>query len=153
MADLILKKHPIVRAAHYLFLLPFGAALWPLIINFRALDFIIYSVSFALILFLVVYCNRRPSLASDKRGLHLYLHNGREIEFHPFDHIISYYPISKRRVYIALKNDLPITLFLKPNDLKRLIDFLDIESINLHEIEAARQIQSNEQKAHGGIRN
>lgn len=127
MAKLILNKHPAVRAAHYLFLLPFGAALWPLITNFRILDFIIYSLGFSLILFLIVYGNRRPLFTSDERGFYLYLHHGREIEFHPFDHIAGYYLMRNSRISIALKDDPPIILFLKRNDLKKLTEVLEIE--------------------------
>jgi len=138
MAELILNKHPLVRAAHYLFLLPFTVALWPLIINFRALDFTIYSLGFALILFLIIYGNRRPLITSDEHGLHLYLHHGREVEFHPFNHIINYYPMSNGRISIALKNDLPIILFLKRSDLKKLTDILEFENIHLHKDKTAR---------------
>jgi len=129
MTKLMLNKHPIVRAAHHLFLLPFAAALWPLIINFRILDFIIYSSGFSLILFLIIYGNHRPLLTSDGRGLHLHLHHGREVEFHPFGHIANYCLMRNSRISITLKNGPPIILFLRRNDLEKLIGLLAVEKI------------------------
>ena len=130
MTKLILNKHPVVRAAHYLFLLPFGVALWPLVTDFRILDFIIYSVGFALVLFLIIYGNHRPLLTSDKHGFHLYLHHGRKAEFCPFRHIASYHLMTNSRISITPKNDLPIILFLGRKNLKKLTDVLEIESIH-----------------------
>lgn len=129
MARLILRKHPAVQAVHYLFLLPFGIALWPLITNFRTSDFIIYSLGCALVLFLIIYGNRRPLLISDNHGLHLYLHYGREAEFHPFNHIANYALMSRSRISITPENGLPIILFLGKNDLTKLTYALEIENI------------------------
>ena len=77
-----------------------------------------------MILFLIIYGNRRPLLTSDERGLYLYLHHGREVEFLPFNHIDSYHLMKNSRISIALKGDPPIILFLKRSDLEKITEIL-----------------------------
>lgn len=101
MDSLVLKKHPLTRTAHYLFLLPFLPALQPLLVNYRLADMIIYAAGVVLVVFLVIFGNQRPLLRSGMGGLSLYLHYRHNAEYHPFNHMIGYRILSRNRISLV----------------------------------------------------
>ncbi len=133
MAVLTVKKHPLTRAAHYLFLLPFLPALQPLLVNYRTADMIIYLSGIALVLFLVIYGNHQPLLKTERSGLNLFLHYRHNAEYHPFTGMKNYSRSRGSRISLYSVDHRPVILKMKKNDVDNLISILEEE--NIHEIE------------------
>ncbi len=133
MAALTLKKHPVTRAAHYIFLLPFLPALQPLLVHYRMVDMIIYLSGLVLVLFLVIYGNHRPLLSFDSRGINLFLHYRHNAEYHSFSHMISYKRISSSRISLRSKDHRPVVLKMKKKDVEILISRLEEKQIHASE--------------------
>ncbi|MCK5737355.1 MAG: hypothetical protein KAH21_12795 [Spirochaetaceae bacterium] len=130
MADLTIKKHPVTRAAHYFFLLPFLPALQPLLIHYRIADIVIYLSGIILVLFLIIYGNHRPLLKSESSGLNLYLHYRHNAEYHPFTGLKDYRRINNSRIILHSKDHRPVILKMKKNDIENLISILEEENIH-----------------------
>lgn len=129
MASIRLKKHPLTRAAHYLYLLPFLPALQPLLVNYRTADMIIYLSGILLVLSLVIYSNHRPLIKSGSGGLSLYLHYRHNAEYHPFGDMTGYQRLSGNRISLFSKSHKPVVLNLKKDDVDKLISRLNDEKI------------------------
>jgi hypothetical protein len=130
VSSLILKKHPVSRALHYLFLLPFLPALRPLLVNFHTLDAILYLSGMALVLFIIIYSNHRPLLCAENDSILLYLHYRHNAERHPYREIIGYQRISRNRIALHSRSHSPVTLALSGTDRLKLIDRLEKEGIH-----------------------
>lgn len=133
MAALTIKKHPVTRAAHYLFLLPFLPALRPLLVNYRMADVIIYVAGIILVIFLVIYGNHQALLKSDRSGLNLYLHYRHNAEYHPFSGMTGYKRLSSNRVTLYSKGYSPVVLNMNKSDADKLIARMENE--NIHDIQ------------------
>ena len=130
MADMILKKHPLTRVLHYLFLLPFLPALRPLLVNYRLVDLLVYTVGVVLVVVLVIYGNHRPLVRIENDGIFLYLHYRHNAEYHPFGEISGYRRNSPGRLTIDSRNHKPVTLHLKRQDLETLVNTLKKENVD-----------------------
>jgi hypothetical protein len=130
MAALTIKKHPVTRAVHYLFLLPFLPALRPLLVNYRPADMVIYLSGIVLVVFLVIYGNHKPLLKTDRGGLSLYLHYRHNAEYHPFSGIVGYKRLSSNRIMIQSKGHRPVVLNMKKADMNTLISRMENENIH-----------------------
>jgi len=133
MAILVLKKHPATRAAHYLYLIPFLLTLHPLLVNFRAVDMIIYAAGLALVVFLVIYGNRQPLLRSESDGLNLYLHYRHNAEYHPYSQMLGYRRLTANRLSLESSNHSPVILNLTKHDVDQLV--IKLEEEQVHAIE------------------
>jgi len=133
MASLILKKRPLTRAAHYLYLTPFLPTLHPLLVNFRTADMIIYAAGLALVFFLVVYGNRQPLLRSESDGLNLYLHYRHNAEYHPYSQMRGYRRLAANRLSLESLNHSPVILNLTKHDVDQLIIRLEEEQVHVIE--------------------
>lgn len=133
MVALTIKKHPVTRVAHYLFLLPFLPALRPLLVNYRMADMIIYVAGVVLVVFLVIYGNHQALLKSDRLGLNLFLHYRHNAEYHPFSGMKGYKRLGSNRVTLYSKGYSPVVLNMNKNDVERLISRMENE--NIHDIE------------------
>jgi len=130
MAALVLKKHPITRAAHYLFLLPFLPALRPLMVNFQPSHMIIYVCGVLLVIFLIIYGNQQPLLRSGREGLSIYLHYRQNAEYHPFAGMVGYRRVGRRRITIYSEDHRPIVLTMNISDVDTLIELLKEEQVH-----------------------
>ncbi|RKX72243.1 MAG: hypothetical protein DRP70_06725 [Spirochaetes bacterium] len=133
MAVLTAKKHPLTRAAHYIFLLPFLPALQPLLVHYRMADMIIYLSGIVLVLFLVIYGNHLPLLKTDSSGLNLFLHYRHNAEYHPFTGLENYRRSGSSRISLYSVDYRPVVLKMKKKDVEKLISILEEE--NIHAIE------------------
>ncbi len=132
MAVLTAKKHPLTRAAHYLFLLPFLPALQPLLVHYRTADMTIYLSGIVLVLFLVIYGNHQPLLKTDSSGLNLFLHYRHNAEYHSFTGMKNYSRSGSSRIRLYSVDHRPVVLTMKKNDVGNLISIL--EEKNIHAI-------------------
>ncbi len=133
MAVLTAKKHPLTRAAHYIFLLPFLQALQPLLVHYRMAYMIIYLSVIVLVLFLVIYGNHLPLLKTDSSGLNLFLHYRHNAEYHPFTGLENYRRSGSSRISLYSVDYRPVVLKMKKKDVEKLISILEEE--NIHAIE------------------
>ena len=125
-----MKNHPVTRALHYLYLVPFLPALQPLLVNFRTVDMIIYLSGIVLVTFLVIYGNQRPLVRIGDDGLSLYLHYRHNAEIHPWSGITAYRRLASTRISIISRDHHPVKLRLKSADIDTLISRLNEEGIN-----------------------
>jgi len=133
MDDFTVKKHPLTRAAHYIFLLPFLPALQPLLVHYRLADMIIFLSGIILVLFLLIYGNHRPLLKADAKGLNLYLHYRHNAEYHPFSGLRNYRRIGSSRIALYSMDYRPVILKMKKSDIEYLIALLEKENIHANE--------------------
>ena len=121
----ILRKHPLIRASHYLFLLPFPPSLRPLLVHYHAADLIIYIVGVLVMTILIVYGNRRPLVRIENQLMALYPHRGRHAEYHPLTDISDCRRSSPSRITMYFRNHEPVTLKLRKRDIEKLISALE----------------------------
>jgi len=133
MAVLTVKKHPLTRAAHYIFLLPFLPALQPLLVHYRMADMVIFISGIILVLFLLIYGNHRPLLKTNDKGLNLYLHYRHSAEYHPFSGMKNYRRIGSSRIALYSEDHRPVILKMKKRDVENLINILEEENIHATE--------------------
>jgi len=133
MAVLTVKKHPLTRAAHYFFLLPFLPALQPLLVHYRMADMIIYVSGIILVLFLLIYGNHRPLLKVSEKGLNLYLHYRHSAEYHPFTGLESFRRVGSSRIALYSRDHRPVILKMEKKDIENLINILEEENIHATE--------------------
>jgi len=129
MSDASLRKHPLVRAAHYLFLLPFVPALRPLLVNFRVVDMAVYGGGVILVIFLVVYGNHRPLVVLHSGHLSLYLHYRHTAEIHPFSQMEGFRRLKAHRVMLYSRDHRPVPLTLTRRNADALVSRLRKEGI------------------------
>lgn len=127
---MVFRKHPLIRASHYLFLFPFLPSLPPLLVNYRSTDLIIYIIGFLVITALIVYGNHRPVVHIENRQMALYPHRGRHVEYHRFTDISNYRRNSANRITVYFRKHEPVTLNLKKRDIEELITTFEKENIN-----------------------
>ncbi len=127
------RHHPLTRAFHYLFLLPFVPALQPLIIHYRLLDMMVYLCSAILVIVLVVYGNQRPLIRIEENRLCLFLHYRHNAEYHPFEHITGYTRRKGSWITIHSENHRPLPLHLEEADLNVLVAVLNHKCMHISE--------------------
>lgn len=130
MAVFKAKKHPLTRAAHYIFLLPFLPALQPLLVHYRMADLIIYLSGIVLVLFLIIYGNHRPLLKTDNRGLNIFLHYRHNAEYHPYTGLENYSYSGGSRISLYSVDHRPVVLKMRKKDVENLISILEEENIH-----------------------
>lgn len=131
---LVLKKHPLTRAAHFVYLLPFVPTLQPLLVDYRLTDTIVYAAGIVLVLFLVIYSNQRPLVRSVSGGLNLYLHYRHSAEFHPFTDITAYKRLSGGRIVLYSRAHAPVKLYMNKKDTAAVISRLEEEQIHTTDV-------------------
>ncbi len=131
MTPLVLKRHPVTRFVHYLYLLPFFPALRPLLVNFTIQDTSVYLGGIVLVTFLVIYGNKSPLVRVESDRLLLYLHYRHNAESHPFNGIRSCKRRSANRLTLDSKGFKPVSIRLKRTDADRLAARLKEEGIHV----------------------
>jgi hypothetical protein len=132
-SGIIIKNHPLTRAAHYMFILPFIPVLQALLINYNFRDTIIYFSGIMLVIILVIYANQRPLIELEEKVILIHPHYRHKAEVHPYTEIISYSIMNNKRIILNSENHKPIILFLTKNDLIKLKNKL--ASRGIHEKE------------------
>jgi len=132
MPELTIRKHPLTRVAHYIFLLPFLPALQPLLVHYRKADVVIYLAGIVLVLFLIVYGNHLPLLKTTQNGLNIFLHYRHNAEYHSFKGLRNYKSLKGNRIILYSTDHRPVVLRMKKKDIENLIAVLKEE--NIHEI-------------------
>ena len=127
---MVFRKHPLIRASHYLFLFPFLPSLRPLLVNYRSADLIIYITGILVMTVLIVYGNHRPLVRIEKSQMALYPHRGRHVEYHRFTDIANYRRNSASRITVYFRKHEPVTLNLKKRDIEELITTFENENID-----------------------
>ena len=121
----ILRKHPLIRASHYLFLLPFLPSLRPLLVHYQTADLIIYITGILLMTTLIVYGNHRPLLRIENQFITLYPLHGGHAEYHSLTDISDCRRSSSGRITIYVRKHEPVTLKLRKRDIEKLISAIE----------------------------
>ncbi|MDA3851189.1 MAG: hypothetical protein PF447_07920 [Spirochaetaceae bacterium] len=117
------------RILHYLYLVPMMIGFRPLILRFELLVFILYSLGFLFLLFLIIYSNNRSYIRYDERAMFIHLEYREGREEHRFDEILGYYRKRKGLFKLFSLEHKPLVITLGKKDGNRFAKLLDEKNI------------------------
>ncbi|OQX28645.1 MAG: hypothetical protein B0D92_07820 [Spirochaeta sp. LUC14_002_19_P3] len=125
-----LKKHLLIRLAHYLFLLPFLPGIQPLRASHSSGDLAIYFTGIAVVLSLIIYGNQRPLVTLENDRISVYLNYRHITETLPYSSITAWKKLSPRRIRIIPRELKPIDLYMNSKNADVLINRFEKENIH-----------------------